>query len=134
MACDIPAPSKETKVAMDFTAKQEVVKIDILPDPESVERPPAQVPALQALPEYLDNSHKIEIVLGKICIRVGDNADPVMLQTILHALGAVSCQPISLWRTGSTSSRDYPHRIIILIFSKTVYFARLSKEKMRITY
>ena len=28
----------------------------------------------------------------------------------------------------------YPHRIIILIFSKTVYFARLSKEKMRITY
>lgn len=91
MACDIPAPSKETKVAMDVTAKQEVVKIDIVPDPESVERPPAQVPALQALPEYLDNSHKIEIVLGKICIRVGDNADPVMLQTILHALGAMSC-------------------------------------------
>jgi hypothetical protein len=28
----------------------------------------------------------------------------------------------------------YPHRIIILIFSETVYFARLSKEKMRITY
>lgn len=28
----------------------------------------------------------------------------------------------------------YPHRIIILIFSKTVYFAHLSKEKMRITY
>jgi hypothetical protein len=51
MACDIPAPSKETKVAMDFTAKQEVVKIDIVPDPESVERPPAQVPALQVLPE-----------------------------------------------------------------------------------
>lgn len=78
MACDIPAPSKETKVAMDFTTKQEVVKIDMYLIRSPWKGPPAQVPVLQALPEDLDNSHKIEIVLGKICIMVGDNAEPVM--------------------------------------------------------
>ena len=30
MACAIPAPSKKTKLSMYFTAKQEVVKIDIV--------------------------------------------------------------------------------------------------------
>ena len=44
---------------MDFTPKQGVVKIDIVPELESVEKQTAQVPALQALPEFLDNSHKI---------------------------------------------------------------------------
>ena len=34
MACAIPAPSKKAKLSMDFTAKQEVVKIDIVPDRE----------------------------------------------------------------------------------------------------
>ena len=91
MACDIPAPSKETKVAMDFTAKQEVVKIDIVPDPESVERPPAQVPALQALPEYLDNSHKIEIILDSASIRVGNGADPALLEAAIRTLRAALC-------------------------------------------
>jgi len=35
MACAIPAPSKKAKLSMDFTAKQEVVKIDIVPDCEA---------------------------------------------------------------------------------------------------
>ena len=60
MACAIPAPSKKTKLSMDFTAKQEVVKIDIVPDHENSPEMLTPVPALQALPEYLDNSHKNE--------------------------------------------------------------------------
>ena len=52
--------------------------------------------------------------------------------------GLQSIDPLAKVRpTALSPHKDnaaYPHRIIILIFSKTVYFARLSKEKMRITY
>lgn len=48
----------------------------------------------------------------------------------VHTFAKVDVAALSL----CGDKQDYPHRIIILIFSKTVYFARLSKEKMRITY
>ncbi len=91
MACAITAPSKKTKLSMDFTAKQEVVKIDIVPDHENSPEMLTPVPALQALPEYLDNSHKIEIILGAASIRVSDGADPVLLEAAIRILRTVSC-------------------------------------------
>lgn len=91
MACAIPSPSKEAKLSMDFTAKQEVVKIDILPEPEAIPEMAAPVPARQAPPEYLDNSHKIEIILGAASIRVGDGADPALLEAAIRTLRALPC-------------------------------------------
>ena len=111
MACDIPAPSKEAKVAMDFTVKQKVVKIDIVPDPESVEGPPARVPALQTLKECLDNSHKTEIVLGKICIRVGDTSDNTPRTWGDVILADITVANRIYLITGYT---DYPRSIVIL--------------------
>lgn len=91
MACSIPAPSKEAKLSMDLTAKQEVVKIDIIPEPETVPETITPVPARQAAPEYFDNSHKIEIILGAASIRVGSGADPVLLETAIRTLRAMIC-------------------------------------------
>ena len=91
MACSIPAPSKEAKLSMDFTAKQEVVKIDIIPEPGAVQEIAAPVPALQASPGYFDNSHKIEIIMGAASIRVGDGADPALLEAAIRTLRAVPC-------------------------------------------
>jgi hypothetical protein len=91
MACTIPAPSKKAKLSMDFTAKQEVVKIDIVPDREDDQEMYTPIPALQASPEYLDNSYKIEIILGAASIRVGDGADPDLLEAAIRTLRAASC-------------------------------------------
>lgn len=91
MACSIPAPSKEAKLSMDFTAKQEVVKIDIIPEPETVPEMITPVPARQVPPEHFDNSHKIEIILGAASIKVGSGADPVLLETAIRTLRTVTC-------------------------------------------
>lgn len=88
MACAIPAPSKKAKLSMDFTAKQEVVKIDIVPDCEADPEMLTPVPAMQASPEYFDNSYKIEIILGAASIRVGDGADPELLEAAIRTLRA----------------------------------------------
>lgn len=91
MAYSIPAPSKEAKLSMDFTAKQEVVKIDIIPELETVPKMITPVPARQVPPEYFDNSHKIEIIMGATSIRVGSDADPVLLETAIRTLRAMTC-------------------------------------------
>ena len=88
----IPDPADEARIAMDFTAKQEVVKIDIVSDHDTHSaKPIAVVPAPQELPEHLDNSHKIEIILGSASIRVGNGADPALLEAAIRTLRTVLC-------------------------------------------
>lgn len=54
---------------MDQTARQEVNTINVVPDPEIKGKPWIPMSILRALPEYLDNSHMIEIIIGKACVR-----------------------------------------------------------------
>ena len=91
MACTIPASSKKAKLSMDFTAKQEVVKINIVPDREASLEMHTPLPALQAAPSPLDNSYKIEIILGAASIRVSDGADSGLLEAAIRTLRAASC-------------------------------------------
>ena len=76
---------------MDFTAKQEVVKINIVPDREASLEMHTPLPALQAAPSPLDNSYKIEIILGAASIRVSDGADSGLLEAAIRTLRAASC-------------------------------------------
>lgn len=76
---------------MDLTAKQEVVRIDIVPEPEAVPEMIAPAPARQVPPEHFDNSHKIEIILGTASIRVGDGADPMLLEAAIRTLRTMPC-------------------------------------------
>ena len=92
MAFAIPDPADKARTAMDFTAKQEVVKIDIVPDHDvHSTKPISVVPAPQELPEHLDNSHKIEIILDSASIRICNGADPALLDAAIRTLRAVSC-------------------------------------------
>ena len=93
LACTLPDPVDRSKVAMDFTARQEVVRVDIVSDPDSVPAKPfLSDPALQEEPEYLDNSHKIEIILGRsVSIRVSNGADPGLLESAIRSLEEVLC-------------------------------------------
>ena len=77
---------------MDFTAKQEVVKMDIVPDHDfHTEKPITVVTAQQELPEHLDNSHRIEIILDAASIRICNGADPALLDAAIRTLRAVLC-------------------------------------------
>lgn len=91
MACAIPASSKKAKLSMDFTAKQEVVKINIVPNREASLEMHTPLPTLQAAPIPLDNSYKIEIILGAASIRVSDGADPGLLEAAIRTLRLASC-------------------------------------------
>ena len=93
LACDIPAPADRAKTAMDFTAKQEVVQIDIISDQDDLPgRLATPVPAMQDKTEHLDNSHKIEIILGSTSsIRVCNGADPELLKAAIRSLRVTLC-------------------------------------------
>lgn len=88
-ACTIPEHSGVAE-KMDLTSKkQDVVQIDIVPDNE----PASVIPLNQDLSgTHLDNSHTIELVLnGNASLRITNNADPVLLETVLRILQRVKC-------------------------------------------
>ena len=72
----IPNRDKSIDILPDSLPKQEVVRIDIEPEPMQV------MPAM-----YLDNSHTIEIDVHGINIRVFNSVDRELLKTVLSALG-----------------------------------------------
>ena len=76
----IPDRNKSMDVLSNSIPKQDVVRIDIEPEPMQV------VPAT-----YLDNSHTIEIDVHGINIRVFNNVDTALLKTVLSALGGTGC-------------------------------------------
>lgn len=86
-ACDIPERRK-TAYALDLTSRQDIVQIDICPDP----CPETDTPA--ALPEsglYLDNPHTIELCMDGILLRISNSADPALLGQVIRLAKEASC-------------------------------------------
>ena len=84
----IPNRDKSIDILPDSLPKQEVVRIDIEPEPLQLSKPEP----MQVMPAtYLDNSHTIEIDIHGIEIRICNGADPLLLKTILSALGGGVC-------------------------------------------
>ena len=75
---------KSIDILPDSLPKQEVVRIDIEPEPLQLSKPEP----MQVMPAtYLDNSHTIEIDVHGINIRVFNSVDRELLKTVLSALG-----------------------------------------------
>ena len=80
----IPDRSKSIDVLSESLPKQDVVRIDIEPEPLQLSKPEP----MQVMPAtYLDNSHTIEIDVHGINIRVFNSVDKELLKTVLSALG-----------------------------------------------
>ena len=80
----IPNRDKSIDILLDSLPKQEVVRIDIEPEPLQLSKPEP----MQVMPAtYLDNSHTIEIDVHGINIRVFNSVDRELLKTVLSALG-----------------------------------------------
>ena len=83
----IPKPERFSHdVIHDLTcSKQDVVKVDIVSDIQSPEEQhvPSVVP-------HIDNSHTIEISLGRASIRLSNDADPVLLAKTIKIIGGLS--------------------------------------------
>ena len=80
----IPNRDKSTDILPDSLPKQEVIRIDIEPEPIQLSKPEP----MQVMPAtYLDNSHTIEINVRGINIRVFNSVDRELLKTVLSALG-----------------------------------------------
>ena len=80
----IPNRDKSIDILPDSLPKQEVVRIDIEPEPLQLSKPEP----MQVMPAtYLDNSHTIEIDVHGINIRVFNSVDRELLKTVLSALG-----------------------------------------------
>lgn len=78
-------PSRDPRDIYDLTTpKQDVVKVDIVPD---------ILPSKEPLPEvapHFDNSHMIEITFGDIHISLCNGADPVLVSKTLSLLRSYS--------------------------------------------
>ena len=80
----IPDRSKSIDVLSESLPKQDVVRIDIEPEPLQLSKPEP----MQVMPAtYLDNSHTIEIDVHGINIRVFNSVDRELLKAVLSALG-----------------------------------------------
>ena len=80
----IPNRDKSIDILPDSLPKQEVIRIDIEPEPIQLSKPEP----MQVMPAtYLDNSHTIEIDVRGINIRVFNSVDRELLKTVLSALG-----------------------------------------------
>ena len=84
----IPDCDRSIDVLSESLPKQDVVRIDIEPEPLQLSKPES----MQVMPAtYLDNSHTIEIDVHGINIRVFNSVDRELLKTVLSALGGVVC-------------------------------------------
>lgn len=84
----IPDRNRSIDVLSESLPKQDVVRIDIEPEPLQLSRPEP----MQVMPAtYLDNSHTIEIDVHGINIRVFNSVDRELLKTVLSALGGAGC-------------------------------------------
>ncbi len=78
-------PSRKPLDVYDLTpSKQDVVKVDIVPDVQ----PPGEM-IHKAVP-HIDNSHMIEITFGDIHISLSNGADPVLVSKTLSLLRSYS--------------------------------------------
>lgn len=90
-ACAIPETSvpSDSTYALDFTSRQEVVRVDLCPDPS-----PQPVSPCIDVPEPatpLNNSHTIELMMDNFRVKISNAADPGLLAEILRILKGQSC-------------------------------------------
>jgi len=67
-------------------SKQDVVPIDIVPDPLA-----EQHTATQMHKKHLDNSHTIEVTMKDVIIRISNAADPILLARTLRLIQETLC-------------------------------------------
>ena len=82
--CSFAIPNKSCDTYDLTVSKQDVVKIDIVPD---------VMPLKEAAPKaelLLDNSHMIEITFGDVHISLSNNADPVLVAKTITLLRSYS--------------------------------------------
>ena len=78
-------PEREDVDIHDLTLpKQDVVQVDIVPDVQS----PKEM--ITPVAPHIDNSHTIEIKLGRANIRLTNEADPILLAKTIKILGGIS--------------------------------------------
>lgn len=95
-ACAIPettAPSDHT-YALDFTSRQEVVRVDICPD--SCQQPFSPCIDVPKPAMHLDFSHTIELVVDNFRVKISNAADPKLLAEILDGLCAIIKEEFSM--------------------------------------
>ena len=82
----IPKPMRNSHDEIhDLTLpKQDVVQVDIIDD---IQPPKEYIPSVAP---HLDNSHTIEINLGRANIRISNTVDPVVLSETLKILGGLT--------------------------------------------
>lgn len=73
---------------LDFTSKQEVVKVDIVNDRNPVRYDETSRDVEPALPSsmLLDNSHTIEIKLGNTIVRLSNDANPDLVKIVTRSI------------------------------------------------
>ena len=79
--CAYAIPSRKSHDVFDLTStKQDVVKVDIVPD---VPVPREIIPEAQM---HIDNSYMMEINFGDVHIAISNGADPVLVSKALSVL------------------------------------------------
>ena len=84
----LPERERSIDIVSNPLPCQDVVRIDIEPNPFTVEDPEP----LQVIPAtHLDNSHTVEIEVHGINIRIFNGVDTELLKTVLSSLGGAGC-------------------------------------------
>lgn len=92
-ACEIP--DRETlQPVIDFTAKQDVVAINVVPDihncGQALSAPGREQMALSDKSKT-GNTYAMELVSGSRILRIGNEVNPTLLETVLRMMGEGSC-------------------------------------------
>ena len=84
----LPERERSIDIVSNPLPCQDVVRIDIEPNPFTVKDPEP----LQVIPAtHLDNSHTVEIEVHGINIRIFNGVDTGLLKTVLSSLGGAGC-------------------------------------------
>lgn len=73
--------------ALDFTSHQDVVRVNMCPNPMTA--PPCTDGPMAAA--HLDNPHTIELMTGGIIVKISNSADPALLAAVFRLLKGLPC-------------------------------------------
>lgn len=92
-ACEIP--DRETlQPVIDFTTKQDVVAINVVPDSHAIGKIVAPTKIMQTPIETsakAENTYAMELISGSRILRIGNEVNPALLETVLRMMGEGSC-------------------------------------------
>lgn len=88
-ACTIPesAALSDTTYSLDFTSRQDVVRVNLCPDTETAN---SHTPVPMAV-AHLDNPHTIELMADGITVKISNSADPCLLASVFRLLKRQPC-------------------------------------------